>query len=223
MEYNWLDHWKRGDIAFHLSIVNPMLEKYWHQLNIASDCTVLVPLSGKSLDLLWLANRGHQVIGVELSEIACEAFFSENKLAYNKQKINNFICYYNHKIKLFCGDFFALTSDLLPDITAVYDRAALIALPDELRTRYAKHLTQLMTTDSQMLLIVYESNDIIQGPPYPLSHQEIKNYYKNQFQISELARLQKTEFPKHLYDKGYRKADEVVYYLRKQLDSEISR
>lgn len=212
-KYNWHDHWERNDIAFHLPAVNPLLEKYWSQLGITSTATVLVPLCGKTLDLLWLAKRGHHVIGVELSPIACEAFFTENKLLFDKKIKNNFTVYYNDKIELYCGDFFALSRDTLPPITAIYDRAALIALPDEIRQRYAHHLIKLLAPDGQLFLIVYDSNDTVQGPPYPVSSGEIKQLFGEQFQIQELERTQKTEFSEHLRQKGYHTLYEVVYHL----------
>jgi thiopurine S-methyltransferase len=184
-------------------------------MKIAHSSHVLVPLCGKTMDLLWLANQNYNVIGVELSSIACEAFFIENKLSFNKKIVGNFTCYYNDNIKLYCGDFFELSSYILPPISAVYDRAALIALPDEMRPRYVSHLTQLMALGSQIFLIVYDSADTIKGPPYPISFNEVKKLFKDQFQISELARLQKTDILNHLREKGYHSAYEVVYSLKK--------
>lgn len=216
MTYNWLEHWEQGNIAFHQSTVNPLLEKYWSELDIKNTSCVLVPLCGKTLDLLWLANQGHHVIGVELSEIACEHFFIENSLSYDIQQCGELRRYYHlqdKKIELYCGDFFALSSAFLPAISAVYDRAALIALPDKLRKKYTQHLSQLITKNSQALLIVFDSSNIIQGPPYSVSVEEIKELFGSCFKIQELTREHKTDFPKHLYKKGYRDADEVVYHL----------
>jgi thiopurine S-methyltransferase len=212
--HHWLSRWKNGNIAFHLSTVNPLLEKHWSTLKIPANSNILVPLCGKSLDLLWLANQGHQVIGVELSKLACEAFFKENKIPYDIEKTDNFTCFYNAQIKLYCGDFFELTSALLPPFAAVYDRAALIALPEELRQRYVHHVMHLMDPGCQMLLIVYESENNVQGPPYPIPFNEIKKLYEKRFHIHVLAHLQKIKLPEHLYVKGYRQVNEVVYHLK---------
>lgn len=162
-DYHWLQSWERGEIAFHLPKTNPLLEKYWPELKIATRSNVFVPLCGKTMDMLWLASQGYHVIGVELSAIACETFFNENHLAFSKSINGHFTCYYNDQIKLYCGDFFELSSEMLPEINAVYDRAALIALPYDLRTRYVNHLIQLMSTGSQILLLVYDTSDEVQG------------------------------------------------------------
>ncbi len=216
MTYNWLEHWKNGNIAFHQSVVNPLLEKYWPTLQITPTSPVLVPLCGKSLDLLWLANKGHHVIGVELSEIACESFFVENNLSFELQQCGEFKRYSHQEdkhIELYCGDFFALSSKNLPNNAAAYDRAALIALPKELRKKYAQHLYQLIHTNSQALLILFDSLDRVQGPPFPVSADEIKELFVNCSQINELECHQKNDIPKHLSQKGYRKLFEITYNL----------
>ncbi|HLX52484.1 MAG TPA: thiopurine S-methyltransferase [Aquella sp.] len=216
MTYNWLEHWEQGDIPFHLDAANPFLEKYWSKLKVTRKANVLVPLCGKSKDLLWLMNQGYHVIGIELSEIACEAFFVENNLSFKKIKNSKFLCYHHDQIKLYCGDFFALSSDMIPTITAVYDRAALQALPKKLRQIYACHLAQLIVSNGQMLLITYDSpTDLEQGPPYSVSFQEVKGLFETKFQINELVREQKIEISKPLWDKGYRELYKVAYNLKK--------
>ena len=76
----WQQSWRDRDIAFHQHVVNPHLVKFWQNLRLTAADRVFVPLCGKSLDLLWLAEQGHPVIGVELSPLAVRAFFRENKL-----------------------------------------------------------------------------------------------------------------------------------------------
>ncbi len=203
----WLERWKNNQIDFHLSGVNPLLECYWPQLNIAQQSNVFVPLCGKSVDLLWLANKGYHVIGIELSQIACEAFFLENKLSFSTKVTGEFTLFYNERITLYCGDFFALTAEMLPPLAAIYDRAALIALPDELRQRYANHLNQFMNNHCQMLLIVFDfPKDMVSGPPYPVSFEEVNQLYKQP--VNQLARIQ-------THEKNYNETYEVVYALKK--------
>jgi thiopurine S-methyltransferase len=216
MNYNWHEHWEQGHLPFHLDSVNPLLEKYWPRLGILPGAHVLVPLCGKSQDLLWLAEQGLQVTGVELSQVACEAFFIENELEFNTQVICGFTRYYNNQIELFCGDFFALPDNMLPAITAVYDRAAFIALPSQLRPSYAQRVTQWMAPASQMLLIVCDSLDAVQGPPYPAPYSEITQLYGAHFNIKEQERIYKTsEISQHLRDKGYNEMYDVIYSLKK--------
>jgi thiopurine S-methyltransferase len=210
----WTDKWEKNDTAFHLNAVNPLLKEYWPKLNVEKNASILVPLCGKSLDLKWLNECGHRVIGVELSEIACKAFFIENNLPFDIQKRENFTCFYHHQIELYCGDFFELSKNILPMINAVYDRAALIAFPIEMKKQYTNHLFQLMENHSQILLIVYESPDSVNGPPFSVSFNDVKQLYGKHFQISELARNAVLEIPKHLKDKGFIELDEVVYHIK---------
>ena len=211
----WLDVWVQDKLPFHQASVNPLLEKYWPSLQVIRGANILVPLCGKTSDLIFLANAGYHVIGAELSEIACEAFFVENKITFKKDKINNFTRYYSDQIEIYCGDFFQLSAAMLPSIDAVYDRAALIALPNNLRPSYAKHLTNLMNSGSQMLCIVHQSPDLVQGPPFLVPQEEIMDLYGECFQITEIARVKMATISAYLQSKGYRENDEVVYQLKR--------
>lgn len=218
MSYNWQDRWEKNAIGFHQEEGNSFLKKYWSALNLEPRANVFVPLCGKTPDLLWLAGQGYQVTGIELVEMACEAFFEENKLDYQVETVGTLKRYFNSQIQIFAGDFFELSKQALTLIDAVYDRAALIALPEELRKRYAKHLISLMPIKSQMLLIVYESDNPVQGPPYSVSQDEVKALFTS-FNIMELEKTQ-ADLPQHLYKKGYvsGQAFEVVCQLEKKSD-----
>ena len=76
----WLERWEQEETGFHQSDTNPYLCQYWKELYLDQDDTVFVPLCGKSQDMLWLSAQNHKVLGVELSAIAVEGFFKENKL-----------------------------------------------------------------------------------------------------------------------------------------------
>ncbi|MDO8954454.1 MAG: thiopurine S-methyltransferase [Gammaproteobacteria bacterium] len=218
MAYDWIGHWKNNNIGFHLPNVNPLFEQYWPKLTISKTGSILVPLCGKTLDLAWLAHHGYYVIGVELSDIACEAFFIENVIPFKTQKLAEFTRYYSTHIELYCGDFFALCSAMLPPISAVYDRAALIALPYNLRQDYARHLTNLLPDNAEMLIITYDSPNAVKGPPYSVSNTEINALYGKHFHIEQLAHFLQNAAPKHLQAKGYEELYEAVYRLRKIVD-----
>lgn len=211
---NWNEFWEKNDTPFHLSTVNPRLEKFFPQLTLEGNETILVPLCGKSVDLMWLANKGFSVIGVELSPIACEAFFKEQKLTFSKKQLGNFICYQGDSISIYCGDIFNLQKQQLPPISLIYDRAALIALPPEIRKKYTQHLSEFLKTGMQILLLCIESTDNFVGPPYAVSKDEITMLYQN-FQITELSRESEKSIEPHLIEKGYRKMETVVYLLTK--------
>lgn len=122
----WLDRWKQNKTGWHQSAVEPALVQAFSGGKVTQ---VFVPFCGKSLDLVWLAEQGYNVIGVELSVLACEMFFKENKIRYQKYSDGAFQTFKSENIEIWNGDFFDLNPVHLQKIGAVYDRAALIALP----------------------------------------------------------------------------------------------
>lgn len=155
----WKAKWKADDIAFHQPQIHPHLIRFWPQLALATGTTVLVPLCGKSLDLGWLHQQGHRVIGVELSHIAIAAYFAERGLQPQRQRLGRFQRYWAGTLELWCGDLFDLRREDLGDVAAVYDCAALTALPAASRGHYVRQLSSLLGVGGQMLLLTTESAD----------------------------------------------------------------
>ena len=171
----WQERWARNQLGFHLPEVNPYLERHWPSLALAEGAKVLVPLCGKSLDLMWLATQGHRVLGVELSEQAVEAFFSEQSLTPRITQRGVFTVYQADLIEVWCGDFFALDAEVLADCTAVYDRAALIALPPWMRSQYTEQLNNMLRPGCQGLLITLDYDQAQKaGPPFAVTDEEVK-------------------------------------------------
>ncbi|WP_455911912.1 thiopurine S-methyltransferase [Pseudomonas putida] len=171
----WQERWARNQIGFHLPEVNPYLQRHWPKLALAEGAKVLVPLCGKSLDLMWLASLGYRVLGVELSEQAVEAFFSEQGLMPKISQRGVFKVYQADQIEVWCGDFFALDAEALADCSALYDRAALIALPPLMRAQYAEHLNALLRPGCQGLLITLDYDQTQKaGPPFAVTDDEVK-------------------------------------------------
>ncbi len=152
----WQQCWRDHEIGFHQAAVNPLLIRYWPALGLAASDKVFVPLCGKSRDLLWLHQQGHEVIGVELSPIAARAFFKESRLQPVRHKLGAFTRWSNGRLAIHCGDFFALTAADLGDVKAIYDRASLTALPEELRAAYLAHLRAIVPADCRILLLTTE-------------------------------------------------------------------
>ena len=146
----WLERWEREEIGFHQNVINPYLCEYWQELHLACDSMVFVPLCGKSRDMLWLRKQGHQVMGVELSNIAVQAFFKENGYTPHHVARGKFEHCEADGIRILCGDFFDLSKDDLAKVSAVYDRASLIALPPEMRERYVRHLAGILPPATQI-------------------------------------------------------------------------
>ena len=125
---DWINRWETNRIGWHAEQVNRHLIKYLDRLNLSSGDSIFVPLSGKSNDMLFLLENDINVIGVELSNIAIEQFFSENNLDYLVSEVDKFVLYEGEQIQLYCGDFFDLESKHLHDVRALYDRASLLSL-----------------------------------------------------------------------------------------------
>ena len=179
----WHQKWETNQIFFHQNQIHALLKKYFNH----PPGKIMVPLCGKSMDMLWLLQQGHEVIGVEISPIACEAFFKENNLSY--QKSGNL--YQGKKISIWCEDFFKVPAKVWKGCTGLYDRAALIALPGPIRKIYAQHLAQRLhetcSTFWQMLLICLEyPQDRMDGPPFSVSESEVGELFKNNFSIQKL-------------------------------------
>ncbi|MFJ5257066.1 thiopurine S-methyltransferase [Pseudomonas sp. NPDC088414] len=180
----WHKKWESNQIGFHLPEVNPYLQRHWA---VPATARVLVPLCGKSLDLAWLAGRGHQVLGIELSEKAIEDFFREHQVQPQISQKGAFKVYSGDAIELWCGDFFALTASDVADCTALYDRAALIALPPAMRERYAAHLQQILPQSVQGLLITLDYNQAqMPGPPFAVGDDEVQRLLGDVWQVRML-------------------------------------
>lgn len=171
----WLERWQAGHIGFHRQDANPALLR--HHGRVLSECVrVLVPLCGKSVDLEWLVVEGHEVVGIELSELAAQAFFAERGFTPERREQGPFVAYQHGNVTILTGDFFAATEENVGLFDGVYDRAALIALPEELRARYTQHLATLLTPKAKMLLLTLHF-DAANGPPFSVSPEEVQQRY----------------------------------------------
>lgn len=175
----WHTRWQRGEIGFHKASINPLLQRWWPRLQLGGEEPVWVPLCGKSLDLLWLREQGHSVRGVELARAALEDFSAEHQLALQWRSSGEFEIAEGAGFELFCGDFFALQAEQLNGIKAVYDRAALIALPQQMRARYVAHQRALLPAGWRMLLVTLDyPQEQRPGPPFSVPDAEVRRLYE---------------------------------------------
>jgi thiopurine S-methyltransferase len=183
----WLGRWERGETGWHQTEVEPRLIENFSGLQPTS---VFVPLCGKSLDLVWLHQQGHEVLGVELSERACREFFDEQGLTPAVTVVGPLKLFSCERYRLFQGDFFKLTPELLGPVGAVYDRAALIALPPDLRPQYARHMKTLLSAPSLRFLqiILERSPHDVTGPPHSILESEVESLYGDGFKVEWLSR-----------------------------------
>ena len=209
----WKAKWKANDIAFHQAQSNPYLPQYWPILALEPGCSVLVPLCGKSHDLTWLQTQGHKVIGVELSHIASEAFFAERSLTPSRQRRGRFTRWYHGSIEIWCGDLFDLKASELGEIAAIYDCAALTALPQSSRSSYVRHLSGLLNPDSQILLFTTESGDESLSDSAKTPDSEVLELYQSRFVIELLHGQSCIKIDPAFPHEPAKKMDEKVYRM----------
>ena len=196
-------------VFWHRSEANPLLVKYFNELSLAKGSRVFVPLCGKSLDIPWLLSHGYRVAGAELSKIAIEQLFDELGVTPEISRDGELDHYRANNIDLFVGDIFDVSDKMLGPVDAIYDRAALVALPEDMRNRYAAHVTK-MTNTSPQLVICYEYDQrLMEGPPFSVSNQEVNQKYSERY---ELTLLESAIVPSGL--KGRVTARENVWLLK---------
>ena len=210
----WQARWARDEIGFHLSEVNPYLLRYWSQLSAQPGETVLVPLCGKTLDLCWLAEQKLQVLGVELSRKAVEDFFAEQGLQPQIEEQGAFVRFRAQGIELWCGDFFALTADDVQQCHLFYDRAALIALPQDMRERYVAHLQAILPTACRGLLVTLDyPQEQMNGPPFAVPSAQVQAFYSDGWVVRQLACEDVLGENWRFLQRGLTRLDESVFSL----------
>lgn len=185
----WHQRWSDGQIGFHQQRVTPLLEQYWDATGVESGARIFVPLAGKSLDMLWLAARGHRVLAVELSPLAVRQFFAENGLVPTQWESRHGVHHVAGEIEIICGDVFALDAAALAGCAGVYDRAALIALPPDMRRRYAAQVYGQLPTDCRGLLVTLDyPQEQKSGPPFSVDAGEVRALFEPEWNVEVLAR-----------------------------------
>lgn len=184
-ENEWLARWREGRIGFHREAAHPALARYWPGLGVPGDTKVLVPLCGKSLDMRWLAERGHPVLGIELASQAIAQFVAEGEAPASRYRQGDFEVTRQGSVELWCGDFFHFHLPQAAEVGAFYDRAALIALPEATRQRYAFHLAQLLAPGSRGLLVSLTRPDSA-GPPFSVEAAEVERLFGANFELLHL-------------------------------------
>ncbi|NKF49417.1 thiopurine S-methyltransferase [Shewanella sp. WXL01] len=184
----WHQKWDNQQIGFHLPEVNPYLIKLWSQLKLPANSAVFVPLCGKTLDMCYLAEQGHDVIGCELNQTAVEHFFSDNDLTASVESVGELQHYSCEQISLYQGDIYSLPASVTQSIGGFYDRAALIAWPDEMRADYAKKLAELIPAGVSGLLVTLDyPQAALQGPPFAVSPDWIEQHLTEYFDVELLS------------------------------------
>jgi thiopurine S-methyltransferase len=213
----WEQRWREGQIGFHQDEVTPLLRQYWPSLALPAVSRIFVPLAGKTLDMAWLAAQGHRVLGVELSQLAVDAFFNEHGLVPLRHESRYGVHHVAGDIEIIRGDAFALDAGLLSDCAGVFDRAALIALPPEMRRRYATELYARLPGGCRGLMITLEyPQHEKEGPPFSVDEDEVRALYEPDWRIEPLERRDILATQPVFVTEGVTRLDTVAYRLNRR-------
>ena len=182
----WEKKWASNVIGFHLSDINPVLTQYWSALKPNRNESVFVPLCGKSMDLDWLAEKHNSVTGVELSKIAVRAFFAERLYTPTVTALTSSLELYEFdEFTIYSGDYFTAPIEATD---LIYDRAALVALPKEMREEYVQVLRSRLKEGGRILLVTldYDQNEM-SGPPFSVPEDEVRSLFSG-MSITKLQR-----------------------------------
>jgi thiopurine S-methyltransferase len=170
----WLSNWADGGGAFTAAERGRLLAVHWPTLQVPPGAEVLVPMSGKSPDMAWLAAHGFGVVGVEISPIACESFFTEHRISADRTSAGPLVRWQGGGVTILQGDFF----DVDGTYAAALDRGGLVALPHQDRHRYARHLTERLEPGGVLLLVTIEYDGARRsGPPFPVFPDEVRQLF----------------------------------------------
>jgi thiopurine S-methyltransferase len=225
VEHNfWHSKWDLNQIGFHLEYVHPLLKR---NLVLFQDTgllqqgdVVFIPLCGKTLDIAYLHNLGHQIVAVELSEIAVQGIFKQFNVEPVIAEWSAGKVYKTESLTVFVGDFFALTPQDLcsagQNVSLVYDRAALIALPEKMRLEYAQHIEKITQHAPQLLITLDYDQSIAGGPPFAVSSDEVESLYASNYSIQLIEEADIIEQEPRFKEKGLTSFYQRAYCLKQR-------
>jgi thiopurine S-methyltransferase len=187
MEGNfWRDRWREGRLGWHQPQAHPMLVRHLGSLALEPGARIFVPLCGKTLDIHWLLGEGFRVAGAELVETAVEQLFAELRQSPTIEPLGRLKLYRAEGIDIFVGDIFDLDAGTLGRVDAIWDRAALIALPQETRGRYEAHVTEISAHAPQLVVTLDYDQSLIDGPPFSVRDEEVRGLYGAAYEVAQL-------------------------------------
>ena len=142
---------KKSEDPDYLKKVDPILMKNIKQLTAGqSNLRIFVPMCGKTPDMLWLAEQGHAITGVEINARYIKAFFREADLEYTlrseqftaTKKVNVYEAK-GKDITLYQCDIFDYNVEVSGQFDAIWDQSA-IPVVNEKGPRQLKRYTSLM-------------------------------------------------------------------------------
>ena len=188
MEF-WHNRWATEQIGWHKSDFNHLMVKHWPNLHLPQNAEVLVPLCGKSLDMVWLSEQGHTIVGLELVEHAVQSFFKERELVPEQRNTGRHVRYTYPPFSILHGDVFELEANTV-QADAWYDRAAMIALRESRRDAYVDQLREQTKPGAVGLLITFAyPQEEMTGPPYAVHDDDVHRLFTSGFEVEHLERI----------------------------------
>ncbi|MDJ0807330.1 MAG: thiopurine S-methyltransferase [Gammaproteobacteria bacterium] len=216
---NWLERWERQDIGWHHAEYNPHLLNYWQMLEVPEGALVLVPLCGKSRDMVWLTEQDYRVRGIELSPLAVETFFKEQGLQPKRESLGHFERWSAGPYEIYCGDIFDLDQLDNSQVNAVYDRASLVALNPLQRMHYGQLLKHVLPAGCPILLVALDySQHEMTGPPYSVDESEVRDLFRSVYRVNQLDSLDLHNQSERYKEQGLSRIFEQIYQLQPLVD-----
>ena len=214
---DWHSHWTRKTPGFHEGQVNTYLEQFLPLFKLKAGNSIFMPLCGKAVDILWLSQQGYHVIGVELSEVAVESFFTESDIQYVKVQHEKFVIYEAPNITLYQGNLMDIQPQHLTDCKLIYDRASIVAIELFNRKAYKRKMLEIIPVGTPMLMVTldYDQN-IMQGPPFSVPVSEITALYQPEYQLELLLSSEQIEERPRWRERGLESLLESALRLTKK-------
>ncbi len=184
----WHDRWEAGETGFHQAEGNPLFAEHFADLALPRGKRVFLPLSGKTGDIPWLLTRGYSVVTAELSQLAIDQLFAGLGIVPRVAQRDGLRNHRAPGLDVFVGDFFDVNANILGPVDLIYDRAALVALPDTMRAQYADHLRMITQTAPQLLITFEYDQTLMEGPPFSVDAAEVSTHYAAAYDVSQLER-----------------------------------
>lgn len=182
----WHAKWKSKQLGFHEGRPNALLVKHFSRLELRQGARLFLPLCGKTRDIGWLLEQGYRVVGSELSESAVQELFEELGVAPAVTEVGTLKLYAAENVEILVGDIFHVSPEILGPVDAIYDRAALVALPPTVRANYTAHLRTITGTAPQLLIVFAYDQNVMPGPPFSIPAQEVEEHYATFYELEPL-------------------------------------
>jgi len=213
----WIEGWQLGHTGFDQADPHRYLPEHWPAVGVAADATVFVPLCGKTVDMVWLAEQGHQIIGVEVSDLAVDGFFEMVGLTPEIETIGPLAIHRAGPYELWCGDLFEVPATVFDRVDVVYDRASIVALPTKIRQRYADTLTTQLRPDAPWYMVAFTYDQAeMDGPPFSVPLDEIDRLFAEDFTIETIVDESAFERADTLKERGITHIQETLSILRRR-------